>query len=125
VYLTMTDGSTAFLAPSWLTPDAEPSHGRGATYVIGTEGQLEVTSPGVVHGLEHAAERSATVLTTAARPPHAPAIEDDGPSAEADFVEAVRTGRQPRVTASFVIESQRVALLARDAADQRRTIRVR
>jgi predicted dehydrogenase len=125
VYLTMTDGSTAFLAPSWLTPDAEPSHGRGATYVIGTEGQLEVTSPGIVHGLEDAPERSATVLTTAALAPHAPEFVDDAPGAEADFLEAVRTGRQPRVSASFLIESQRIALLARDAADQHRTVRVR
>jgi predicted dehydrogenase len=125
VYLTMTDGSTAFLAPSWLTPDAEPSHGRGATYVIGTDGQLEVTSPGVVHGLEQAPERHATVLTTAAQPPHAPAVAEEGPSAEADFVDAVRTGRQPRVSAPFLIESQRIALLARDAADQRRSVRVR
>lgn len=125
IYLTMTDGSTAFLAPSWLTPDAEPSHGRGATYLIGTEGQLEVTSAGVAHGLTGSVDQYGTVLTTKTLAPHAPSLAMDGLSAEADFVAAVREGREPRITAEFVIESQRVALIARDAADQRRTIRVR
>lgn len=125
VFLTMTDGSTAFLAPSWLTPDAEPSHGRGTTLVIGTEGQLEVTSPGIAHGLERARERQEVVLTTRANPPHRPELPDDGLSPAADFVAAVRERRQPRITADFLIESQRVALFARDAADQRRTIRLR
>ena len=125
VFLTMTDGSTAFLGPTWLTPDAEPSHGRGATYVVGTEGQLEITSPGLLHGLEELKERQQVVLTTATKPPHRPEIPSSLPSAEADFVAAVREGRQPRITASFLFESQRVALLARDAADKHRTIRVR
>jgi predicted dehydrogenase len=126
VFLTMTDGATAFLAPTWLTPDADPSHGRGATYVVGTQGQLEITSPGIAHGLEPRQEREEVVLTTADRPPHRPELASDGlPSQEEDFVRAVETGRSLALGADFVIESQRIALLARDAADRRRTIRVR
>ena len=126
IFLTMTDGSTAFLAPSWLTPDAEPSHGRGCTLIVGTEGQLEILSPGIVHGLEQTREREEVILTTRDRPPHRPDLPTEGlPQAEDDFLAAVREGRQPLVTAEFLIESQRVALLARDAADQRRTIRLR
>jgi predicted dehydrogenase len=126
VFLTMTDGSTAFLAPSWLTPDAEPSHGRGGTVIVGTEGQLEILSPGIVHGLEQTGEREVIVLTTREKPPHRPELPSEGlPQAEDDFLAAVREGRQPRIGAEFLIESQRIALLARDAADQRKTIRVR
>lgn len=126
VLLTMDDGATAFLAPSWLTPDAEPSHGRGATYIIGTQGQLEVTSPGIAHGLERTRERQHVLVTTAGQPPHAPGFGGERlPSAEDDFLAAVATGRQPAVAAAFLIESQRIALLARDAADQHTTIRCR
>lgn len=125
VFLTMTDGSTAFVAPSWLTPDREPSHGRGATIIIGTQGQLEITSPGIVHGLEQTRERQDVVLTTATQPPHRPELPNDLPSAEEDFLAAVIEGRHPAITADFQIESQRIALLAREAADQKRTIRVR
>jgi predicted dehydrogenase len=125
VFLTMTDDSTAFLGPSWLTPDADPSHGRYATLIVGTEGQLEVMSPGIADGLEKARHRSEVVLTTATRGPHRPELVDDGLTAEDDFLRAVREGGQPRITAEFLVESQRVALLARQAADERRTIRVR
>jgi predicted dehydrogenase len=124
VLLTMADGSTAFLGPSWLTPDAEPSHGRGATYLIGTEGQLEVTSTGVAHGLTGSRDAYEVTLTTAARPPHRPELEADELTSERDFVRAVATGRQMRVGSEFVLESQRVALVARDAADQGRPIRL-
>ena len=66
------------------------------------------------------------MLTTADRPPHRPELASDGlPSQEEDFVRAVETGRSLALGANFVIESQRIALLARDAADRRRTIRVR
>jgi predicted dehydrogenase len=124
VFLTMTDDSTAFLGPSWLTPDADPSHGRYSTLIVGTDGQLEVMSPGIADGLEKTKHRAEVVLTTATRGPHRPELADDGVSAEDDFLAAVREGRQPRITAEFLVESQRVALLARDAADQRRPIRV-
>jgi predicted dehydrogenase len=125
IFLTMTDGSTAFLGPSWLTPTADPSHGRYTTYVVGTEGQLEVLSPGIVDGLERRQARSEVILTTATRGPHRPELPGDALLAEDDFLDAVRHGRQPRVDAEFLIESQRIALLARDAADQRRAIKVR
>src|SRR5439155_10190953 len=85
VLLSMADGSTAFLAPSWLTPDAEPSHGRGATYLIGTEGQLEVTSTGVAHGLTGAHDAYEATLTTATRPPHRPELLADDLTPERDF----------------------------------------
>jgi predicted dehydrogenase len=125
IFLTMTDGSTAFLAPSWLTPDAEPSHGRGSTVIVGTEGQLEILSPGIVHGVDRTREREDVVLTTREKPPHRPELPTELPQAEDDFLAAVREGRQPQITAEFLIESQRIALLARDAADQRRPIRAR
>jgi myo-inositol 2-dehydrogenase/D-chiro-inositol 1-dehydrogenase len=126
VLLRMDDNSTAFLAPSWLTPDAEPSHGRSATYIIGTTGQLEITSPGLVHGLERAQERQEVVLTTASQSPHRPDMAlDHRSSAEDDFLAAVENGSQPAISAEFLLESQRIALLARDAADQQRTIRCR
>jgi predicted dehydrogenase len=124
VVLTMADGSTAFLGPSWLTPDAEPSHGRGATYLIGTQGQLEVTSTGVAHGLTGSRDAYQVTLTTAARPPHRPELEADELTPERDFVRAVESGRPMRIASEFVLESQRVALMARDAADQRRAIRL-
>jgi predicted dehydrogenase len=125
IFLTMTDGSTAFLAPSWLTPDGEPSHGRGSTVIIGTEGQLEILSPGIVHGVDTAREREDVVLTTREKPPHRPELPAGLPQAEDDFLAAVREGRQPRITAEFLIESQRIALLAREAAEQRRVIKAR
>ena len=120
----MADGSTAFLAPSWLTPDAEPSHGRGATYLIGTEGQLEVTSRGVAHGLTGSRDANEVTLTTATEPPHRPELPTDELTPERDFVRAVATGQPMRVSSAFVLESQRVALVARDAADQGRTIMI-
>jgi predicted dehydrogenase len=87
---------------------------------------LEVTSPGIAHGLERTPERQQVILTTAGQPPHAPDLGRERlPSAEDDFLAAVETGRQPAVSAAFLIESQRVALLARDAADQHKTIRCR
>lgn len=125
VFLTMTDDSTAFIGPSWLTPDADPSHGRYLTVVVGTEGQLEVLAPGIADGLEHGRHRSGVILTTKERGPHEPELPDPGPSAEDDFLAAVREGRQPRITGEFLVESQRVALIARDAADQRRAVRLR
>lgn len=124
VLLTMADGSTAFLAPSWLTPDAEPSHGRGATYLIGTHGQLEVTSAGVAHGLTGSQDADEATLTTATRAPHRPALEADELTPERDFLRAVATGASMRVPSRFGLESQRIALLARDAADQGRAIRL-
>jgi predicted dehydrogenase len=124
VLLTMADGSTAFLGPSWLTPDAEPSHGRGATYLIGTLGQLEVTSSGVAHGLTGSRDAYEVTLATASEPPHRPNLAADELTPERDFVRAVESGRPMRVGSSFVLESQRVALIAREAADQGRAIRL-
>jgi predicted dehydrogenase len=124
VLLTMADGATAFLGPSWLTPDAEPSHGRGATYLIGTQGQLEVTSTGVAHGLTGSHDAHEITLATAGRPPHRPELAGDGLTSEADFIRAVETGQPMRVGSDFVLESQRIALVARDAADQGRAIRL-
>jgi predicted dehydrogenase len=125
VFLSMEDGSTAFLAPSWLTPDAEPSHGRGATYVIGTTGQLEVISAGVAHGLTGSQDSHQVVLTTSGQPPHQPELAGDDLTPEQDFVGAIAGGRPMRISSQFVLESQRIALVARDAADQRRPIRLR
>jgi predicted dehydrogenase len=124
VLLTMADGSTAFLGPSWLTPDAEPSHGRGATYLIGTEGQLEVSSTGVAHGLTGSRDADEVTLTTAARPPHRPELPADELTPERDFLRAVASGQPMRIGSEFVLESQRIALVARDAADQGRAIRL-
>jgi predicted dehydrogenase len=125
VFMTMTDGSTAFLGPSWLTPDADPSHGRYMTVLVGTEGQLEVLAPGIADGLEKGGHRSDVILTTRERGPHRPELPTDGLSAEDDFLAAVREGRPMRIGGEFLVESQRVALVARDAADQGRAIRLR
>lgn len=125
VFLTMADGSTAFLGPSWLTPDADPSHGRYMTVVVGTEGQLEVLAPGIADGLEKGGHRSEVILTTRTQPPHRPELPEDGLTAEDDFLAAIREGRPMRIGGEFLVESQRVALVARDAADQGRAIRLR
>lgn len=126
VLLTMTDGSTACLMPSWLTPALEPSHGRGATYVIGSEGQLEVTSPGIAHGLEGDGDGPVALLTGALSAPRRLDLSMEMlTSPEDDFLAAIAEKRQPKISAEFLLESQRIALLARDAADQRRTIQVR
>jgi predicted dehydrogenase len=119
----MADGSTAFLGPSWLTPDAEPSHGRGATYLVGTQGQLEVTSAGVAHGLTGSRDSYEVTLTTAQLGPHRPSFPADELTPEGDFVRAVRGGPPMRISSEFTLESMRIALLARGAADQRRVIR--
>ena len=124
VLLTMSDGATAFLGPSWLTPDAEPSHGRGATYLIGTEGQLEVTSIGVAHGLTGSRDADEVTLTTATRPPHRPELPVDELTPERDFLRAVASGQPMRLGSAFLLESQRIALVAREAADQGRAIRL-
>ena len=122
IFLTMTDGSTAFLGPSWLTPDGDPSHGRYSTIVVGTEGQIEVMSPGIAHGLEPTEHRPSVVLTSGTRGPHEPELPTDLPTAEDDFLAAVREGRPMRITPDFLVESQRIALLARDAADHGKVV---
>ena len=124
VLLTMADGSTAFLGPSWLTPDAEPSHGRGATYLIGTDGQLEVHLDRRRPRPDRLGRRPRGHATTATLGPHRPELPADDLTPERDFLRAVASGQPMRIGSEFVLESQRIALIARDAADQGRAIRL-
>ena len=78
----------------------------------------------MAHGLTGSSDGYEPVLTTATQPPHRPEPRLDGLTPEGDFVTAVATGRPMRVRPEFVLESQRIALLARDAADQRRALRL-
>jgi predicted dehydrogenase len=124
IYLEMEQGVTGFISSSWLTPDAEPSHGRGATYIYGSRGQVEIIAPGIAHGLE--AERAQeAILCTDSKPPHPLAMpEGNLLTPEEDFVYSIVEDRPLHITTDFLLQSVRVALLAQRSAQERRRIEV-
>jgi len=125
VLLRAADGAQGIIQSTWLTPDAEPSHGRNATFVFGTKGYVEAIGSGIAHGLQARGGRAHASVTTDDAPPR-PFQPDPGPgrSAAEDFLTQILTGRQPLVGKDFLLETVRAALLARDAAERHETIHV-
>ena len=125
VLLRAADGAQGIIQSTWLTPDAEPSHGRNATFVFGTKGYVEAIGSGIAHGLQARGGRAHATITTDDAPPR-PFKPDPGPgrSAAEDFLTQILTGRQPLVGKDFLLETVRAALLARDAAERHETIHV-
>jgi len=123
VLLRAADGAQGIIQSTWLTPDAEPSHGRSATFVFGTRGYVEAVGSGIAHGLQAQEGRAQATIATDDAPPR-PFSPGPGPgrSAAEDFLAQIRTGRPPLLKKEFFLETMRVALLARDAAERRETI---
>lgn len=125
ILMGMGRGISCFVGMNWLTPAAEPSHGRSATYIYGTKGMISVTSRGVAHGLEQARSGPEVMIVTDDRPPQELALpQGERRTLERDFVDSIVEDREPLIASRFILQSMRVALLAREAADQRRTIAV-
>lgn len=123
VLLEAASGAQGLIQSSWLTPTCEPSHGRNATFVFGSKGSVEMVSGGIAHGLQaRGGEGVATVVTDDAPP--RPFRPEGVPARRAadDFLAQVRTGERPLVDADFHLETMRLALLAREAADTGKTI---
>jgi predicted dehydrogenase len=125
VLLEAASGAQALIQSSWLTPTGEPSHGRSASFVFGSKGFVEMVGSGIAHGLQaQAGEAVATVVTDDAPPrPFRPEAAGARRAAE-DFLAQVRSGERPLVDADFFLETMRVALLAREAAERGQTIRL-
>lgn len=125
VLLEAANGAQGLIQSSWLTPTGEPSHGRSASCVFGSKGFVEMVGSGIAHGLQaQAGEAVATVVTDDAPPrPFRPEGAGARRAAE-DFLAQVRTGERPLVDAEFFLETMRVALLAREAAERGQTIRL-
>jgi predicted dehydrogenase len=123
VLLEAASGAQALIQSSWLTPTGEPSHGRSASFVFGSKGFVEMVGSGIAHGLQaQAGEGAATVVTDDAPPrPFRPEAAGARRAAE-DFLAQVRSGERPLVDADFFLETMRVALLAREAAERGQTI---
>jgi predicted dehydrogenase len=125
VLLEAASGAQALIQASWLTPACEPSHGRNATFVFGSKGSVEMVGGGIAHGLQaREGEGMATVVTDDAPP--GPFRPEGAPARRAaeDFLAQVRSGERPLVDADFFLETMRVALLAREAAERGQTIRL-
>ena len=123
VLLRAANGAQGVIQSTWLTPDAEPSHGRSATFVVGTKGYVEMLSSGIAHGLEARAGKPHTLIATDSAPPgpFQPAPRPGRSPAE-DFLAQVRTGKAPLVSKEFFLETMRVSLLAREAAERHETV---
>lgn len=123
VMLKTAAGAQGIIQATWLTPDAELSHSQSATFVFGTRGYVEIIGSGIAHGLQAQKGRAhATIATDDAPPrPFQPDPKFERSTAE-DFLAQVRTGSPPLVSRSFLVETMRVALLAREAAERCETI---
>ena len=123
VLLRAASGAQGIIQSTWLTPDAEPSHGRNATFLFGTKGYVESVGSGIAHGLEAQRGRSYATIATDDAPPR-PFQPEAGPgrSAVEDFLAQIRAGTPPLLGKEFFLETMRAALLAREAAERHETI---
>ena len=114
VYMRMTDGSVALCRSSWLTPDADRTHGDRRLLLEGTDGQIEIVDAG---------ERHLTInrggTSTTHREPREDPIGQPGAMAGLvrDFAHGI-TGNAPQLmNAHEAIESHRWSLAAREQAE--------
>jgi len=123
VLLRAKSGAQGIIQSTWLTPGEEPSHGRFATFVVAAKGYVEIVSGGIAHGLQARQDRAHAIIASDDAPPR---TFEPGPglgrSAADDFLDQVRSGKPPLVPREFFLESMRVALLAREAAQRDETI---
>ena len=108
--LTFPGGATGYASVDWLTPDAATFHGDYRLFVTGTRGSCELRPVAPMR----------LTLVTDDQPPHDVALPPPGPTpgstASRDFVEALRDGRRPELSAEDVLGASALTLHARDAA---------
>ena len=102
ILLCFSDGVHAGINFDYLRPAAAPTHGDDRVRIAGTEGVLEVRA-GQIHLIDKNGESQPELITP--------------PSAWEAFADA-HNGRPGLITTDSSIESTRIALLAREAADR-------
>ncbi len=103
--LRLSNGGSASVRLDYLRPETAPSHGDDRLRIAGTEGVLEA-----VEG-----RRNLTLVTTKAKP------HEIEPKPVANlfvaFMEAVRAGKEPPISAQECLYATEVVLKAREAAE--------
>ncbi len=123
-------GATANISFSWLTPDAEPTHGRATTFIVGTQGLLDIRSTVPEQPTSERETRvirlaeTEVVLTTQTESAHRIAMPQvSGASYEEDFLADVRDpSYTPMLSTAWTLESTRISLAARQSADEHHRI---
>ena len=116
------DGSTGFIKVEWLAPESFPTHGDCRYFVTGTTGTVEVSTEG-----DLTTKGGRVILCTQNQSPVAIPLEETS-DLYADFFNAVSmiktsgsTQHSP-ISVPNILAATRVALAAREAADQGKKI---